>query len=354
MGVVSNLQRKWYFAQYNLIPFRLSLVTTHIAKRFLSALRVSNGFRIIDLALTYECNFHCRHCSAMVMKRDAAPLTLDDYKSIVRQSKELDPLSWNITGGEPLLVEWIDELIPILKPKTHFITFQTNCSLLDEKRAKKLAALGVNCITTSLDSIVPEEHNDFRQFPDSYSKVFEGVRNARKAGMKTLIGVTVTHQNIRSSNLKALIERINEEKSVCLFNLAIPCGEWEGNEAVILHGDDRNYLNELLEKYPRTSTDHEVGRNAKGCPAGMEKIYITPYGDVLPCPFIQVNFGNIRKNTLKEIVERMRKVPEFSQYQKICLAAEDPDFHKNVLDKISRSRDARPISYEKIYGELDE
>ncbi len=36
-----------------------------------------------------------------------------------------------------------------------------------------------------------------------------------------------------------------------------------------------------------------MGRNKIGCPAGMEKIYITPYGDVIPCPFIHIGFGNI-------------------------------------------------------------
>lgn len=355
MKYISNIIRKMHFAKYNVVPWRFPLVYTHALKRLSSALKNQNkGFRIIDLALTYDCNLNCQHCSAQIMKRNATTLTLDDYKDIVRQAEELDLLSWNITGGEPLLIEWIEDLIPVLKPRAHYISIQTNCMILDKKMALKLAKLGVNCITTSLDSIVAEEHNKFRGSPLSYKKVFEGIRNAKKAGMQVLIGGTVTHQNLRSHELVRMIKKANEVEAIFLFNLAVPCGKWEGQNHMVLHGDDRQYLNNLLKKYPKTSTDHEVGRNATGCPAGVEKLYITPYGNVIPCPFIHISFGNILSTSLKEIVKTMRKIPEFSKYQKICVAGEDTKFHKEVLSKISSLDEQRPIPYQKIYGDLSE
>ena len=348
------MNRKVHFMKYNIMPWRFPLVYTHTVKRLSSIFKIRKGFRIIDLALTYNCNLNCQHCSALVMKRTVPTLTLDDYKHIVRQAEEFDLLSWNITGGEPLIVEWIEDLIPVLKPRTHYISIQTNCMILDEKMALRLAKLGVNCITTSLDSIAAEEHNKFRGSPLSYEKVFEGIRNAKKAGMQVLIGGTVTHQNLRSHELVKMIKKSNQVGAIFLFNLAVPCGKWEGQNYVVLSGDDRQYLNNLLEKYPKTSTDHEVGRNATGCPAGMEKLYITPYGDVLPCPFIHISFGNILSNSLSEVIKTMRKVPEFSKYQKICVAAEDTEFHKKVLSKISLLDEQRPVSYKKIYGDLSE
>ena len=354
MKYISNIIRMGYFAKYLVVPWRFPLVYAHTMKRLQSTFKNHKGFRIIDLALTYDCNLNCQHCSALVMKRAAPTLTLDDYKDIVRQAEELDLLSWNITGGEPLIVEWLDDLIPVLKPRTHYISIQTNCMILDEKMALKLAKLGVNCITTSLDSIVAEEHNEFRGSPLSYEKVFEGIRNAKKAGMQVLIGGTVTHQNLRSHELVEMIKKANEVGAIFLFNLAVPCGKWEGQNNMVLRGDDRQYLNNLLEKFPKTSTDHEVGRNAIGCPAGVEKVYITPYGDVIPCPFIHISFGNILASSLKEIVCRMQKVPEFSTYPKICVAAEDITFHREVLSKISSLDEQRPVPYQNIYEDLSE
>lgn len=356
MSFLSNLKRKYHFSMYNLRPFRPTLLASHAMKRGLSRVGGRQGFRIIDIALSYRCDLKCEHCSAMIMKneaKDAPLLGLDEYRDIVRYAKELDVLSWNVTGGEPLLVDWLDELIPILEPRWHYIAIQTNCSNLDRERARDLAKLGVNCITTSLDSIVPDEHNAFRGADYSYDAVLNGVRNATAAGMRALIGMTLTHQNLRSPETVQLIERANSLGAILLFNLAIPCGEWHGETDFILHGDDRKYLLGLMERYPMTSTDHEVGRNKIGCPAGMEKVYITPYGDVIPCPFIHISFGNIRDSSLKDIVTRMRRVPHFGNYQDICVAAEDHKFQEEVMSKIYALGVQCPVPHDSIYGPLD-
>lgn len=337
------------------MPFRLSMVAYHAKERMLSSLKIRSGFRIIDLALTYDCNLACQHCSAMVLKdRSRLALSLDNYKDIANQARALHLLSWNITGGEPLLVPWLEDLIPILEPRTHYISIQTNCMLLDTKKADTLARLGVNCITTSLDSVHPLEHDRFRGSDNSYKKVLEGARIARRAGMQVLIGGTVTHENIKSADLCTLIEKVNAAGAIFLFNLAVPCGNWLGNTRVVLTRTDRAYLEQLMCRYPKSTTDHEAGRNAIGCPAGMEKVYITAYGDVIPCPFIHISFGNVLKEPLYAIITRMRKVEQFKNYQNICVAAEDYDLHRQVFTKINSFKKPYPVSYLDIYGALDE
>ena len=60
-------------------------------------------------------------------------MNLNNYRDIVKQSIILDFLAWNITSGEPLQVEWLENLIPILEPRTHYISIQTNSSLITKK-----------------------------------------------------------------------------------------------------------------------------------------------------------------------------------------------------------------------------
>ena len=348
--LVPTIKRNYSFFKYNVKPFKPAMVGSHIYKRLKSKILPSANFRIIDLAITYKCNLFCEHCSAKIMERNDDTLTLDDYRNLARQASKLDNLSWNITGGEPLLVDWLDDLISILTPKTHFISVQTNCMLLSREKAEHLAKIGVNCITTSLDSCRAEEHNRFRGHNDSYERVINGVRNARRAGMQVLIAGTVTHQNIRSEPLEKLIQLANKNGAIFLYNLAVPCGEWKDKNEFTLRDNDREHLYYLLNKYPRSSTDHEVGRNEVGCPAGMEKIYITPYGDVLPCPFIHISFGNILHDPLDEIINRMRRIPEFGGYPKICVAAEDKSFHEKIFPKIySADQTQIPIPYDKVF-----
>ncbi len=358
MKFISNLKRQYHFSRYQLRPFRPALAARQIAKRAISKMGGKQGFRIIDVALSYQCDLKCEHCSAMIMKQEkdkqcVPSLELDDYRKLVQDAKELDNLSWNITGGEPLLVPWLDELITIMEPKRHYVSIQSNCTYMDAKRAKELAKLGVNCVTTSLDSSIPEEHNAFRGADYSYDRVMSGLRNCREAGMSVLIGMTVTHQNLRTQETKDLIETANAQGAVVVLNSAVPCGRWKGNAEMVIRGDDLEYLKQLKQQYPMTTTDREVGRNKIGCPAGMEKIYVTPYGDVTPCPFIHIGFGNVKDMSLKDIVGRMRQVPHFSKYQDHCVAAEDPDFQKDVMQKIYTLDEQAPVSHQSIYGNLD-
>lgn len=341
--------RQCLFVYYALKPFRFSLVKHQVHSRLLSIMKKSQGMRVIDLAVSYDCNLSCDHCSAEVLKQGRAVLNLDDYRAIVAQAEAMDNLSFNITGGEPLLWDGLHDLIPVLKPEKHYISIQTNGMLLTRKRAEQLASLGINCITTSLDSPYREIHNRFRGSKRSYDAVMAAVINAKKAGMQVLVGTTVTHGNLRSKELKDLIRLVNNMGAICLFNLAVPCGNWAGNSHVVLRDSDRSFLFELLDQFPATSTDHEPGRNGKGCPAAMEKVYITPYGDVLPCPFIHVSFGNVRTEKLTDIVMRMRKNSFFEGYPEICVAAEDVCFQREVLSRLSDCEGVcLPVDYKSI------
>jgi MoaA/NifB/PqqE/SkfB family radical SAM enzyme len=341
---LSEIKRKYHFATYNLTPFRAPLFITHMTKRLLSAAGLKKGFRIIDLALSYACNLKCRHCSARILEqKNKTPLTLDEYVQVVKQAKQLDVLSWNVTGGEPLLVPWLDELISILEPRLHYISIQTNGMVLTPERAQRLRHLGVNCITMSLDSLDPIEHNEFRGASSAYQNVLAAIKNAQQAGLKVLIGGVVTHHNLRTDKLRRLIETVNRLGAIFLLIPAVPCGKWQGEEEMLLRDDDRGYLNRLVSEYPMTATDHHVGRNAIGCPAGTELLYITPYGDVTPCPFIHVSFGNVRESPLPEIVKRMHQVPYFNQYQNICIAAEDRKLHREVFSKLAAAKSALPV-----------
>ncbi|WP_459925779.1 radical SAM/SPASM domain-containing protein [Desulfatiferula olefinivorans] len=347
----SDVERQLYFLAYTLKPFRPLMAARQGMARLKSLLGLGRGFRVVDLALDYACNLDCGHCSAMVLRREAPVLSLSDYRDIVRQARGLDNLSFNITGGEPLMSDRLDALIHLLEPLRHYVSIQTNGTLLTRKRAGRLRKLGVNCITTSLDSADPEIHNAFRGSPKAFDRTLAAVENARSAGMQVLVGATVSHQTLRSGDLETLIRLVNGMGAIFLFNLAVPCGRWSSKDDLVLRGDDREYLAKLMDRYPATATDHEPGRNAKGCPAATEKIYITPYGDVLPCPFIHIAFGNVKKDPLKAIVSRMQAVSYFKGYPPICVAAEDRDFHRRILsrDRFRNGQDL-PVDFRDIWG----
>ena len=57
--------------------------------------------------------------------------------------------------------------------------------------------------------------------------------------------------------------------------------------------DDLDYIDRLTEQSPYIRTDFQANLVSYGCGAAKEILYLTPYGDVLVCPFMHISFGNI-------------------------------------------------------------
>ena len=358
MSLIKDYRRNYWFLRHfiksNLYPFRPRSFGRQFIKRSLSCLGLQKGFRDFALAITYDCNLKCKHCSAHTLKASKNnSLTLDDYRNNVKQAAQYDILYWIITGGEPLLSPQLEDIIAILDPKKYNIAIQTNCTLMSAKKAHSLAKLGVSWVSTSLDSFTSEIHNDLRGNSEAYRKTLEGIKNAQQAGMMVLIAGLITHQNLRSPQTISLIKKANELGAMFIYNTIKPCGNYADRHDLVIRGDDRTYLNQLLQQFPNSSTDMECGRNQKGCQAGVEGLYISNYGEVLPCPFIQVSFGNVKKEPIETIINRMHKVEEFSSYQDRCLSGENLDFQNTIMKKIEKLEITKPVSYEHVYGDLD-
>ncbi|MCZ7584489.1 MAG: SPASM domain-containing protein [Deltaproteobacteria bacterium] len=88
---------------------------------------------------------------------------------------------------------------------------------------------------------------------------------------------------------------------------------------------------------PHVRWEGSTNFRAEGCPAGSEKIYVTPYGDVFPCAIIQTGFGNLLDEPIEEIWKRMGAVASFDGRVKPCLVACDEEFINKHFEFIRRA-----------------
>ncbi|PKN59616.1 MAG: hypothetical protein CVU53_07285, partial [Deltaproteobacteria bacterium HGW-Deltaproteobacteria-11] len=54
--------------------------------------------------------------------------------------------------------------------------------------------------------------------------------------------------------------------------------------------------------------------------------YLTPYGDIIPCPFIHVTFGNVRSQSIAEIRGKALRHKWLRKYHSVCIGAESREF----------------------------
>ena len=100
---------------------------------------------------------------------------------------------------------------------------------------------------------------------------------------------------------------------------------------------EKKSLQDLRKKYGNLVRNlwNPFDRNNEkilGCTT-VNRLYITPLGDVLVCPYVHNKIGNIFESTLKEIVDYGFSIKYFRNHSDLCLAGEDKEFIKKFMTK---------------------
>ncbi len=289
--------------------------------------------RFMDIAVDYTCNLSCSHCSAMSLRqRDQPRLSVDEYRRISAELRHHGCLLFHFTGGEPLLRNDLEDIIRVFDPASSAISLQSNGFPATRKRLEALKKAGLDIFCVSLDSGIREEHDKFRNCQGSFDKALEALILARDIGLITTISTCVSHDNVYSDGLHKVIDLAAELTIDCQFNLAVPAGRWREQLAFVLTDDDKRQVRILLRENPHCRLDLFHNWSKVGCGAIKEKLYLSAYGDIMPCPFIQVSFGNLRQDGVSTARQRAMAVSEFREYWPECLAAEVKPFMEQLAN----------------------
>ena len=343
---------------------RLILVTPHLIKnkplflgRYFYRI-LANYFyqkrkiRSILLHTHYKCNLNCSHCyeKEAFTCTDAAPLSLQEKKRIIKELWEVKPLSFDFVSGESSLDPDLPELVKACRPERTYITLATNGYDFSEEKIRHLRKIGIDKMNVSVDSWYPEEHDALRGKKGSHQRAFQTIELCKKVGMGFHITIFVFKNSTKSEGFRKLVKYSIENKVRVAFKLAIPLGHWQGKIDDLITNDDRETVDQLYSQYPFLKTC-DIGNRNGGCPAFDELICVTAYGDVLPCNGIHISLGNLREERLKDIQDKGRKIKCFNGEYRGCLPAQNKDFINKYL---SKTYDVRPypVKAESVFKEL--
>ena len=145
------------------------------------------------LYTNFDCNLHCDYCC--VRSSPTAPrreLGLARVKQIASEGRELGVREIFVTGGEPFLLDDIDEIL-IACADAAPTTVLTNGMLFTGRRVETLSALPHDRIVLqiSLDSATPDLHDRHRG-PGTWARTQEGIQRARELGFRVRLAATVS------------------------------------------------------------------------------------------------------------------------------------------------------------------
>lgn len=298
------------------------------------------------VSITYRCQCTCVHCGAGLFRQNKdEELKPEEIFTLIDEIGRLGAAAIHFFGGEPLLVAELPQYVKRAKARRLLASVDTNGLLLDEKKALELKEAGIDIIRVSIDSPSPEEHDKLRGVPGVFKKGIEGLKFCKKHGINCAMSLVATAENLKNGDLEKLIA-FSRSMGVRVRILAsIATGKWLEKKNTALDKAGIEKLRSLLNEDVCWETEF---LNSSVIPFWCNslirnKFDVSAYGDVQACCYLPITYGNIRKEPIAKILEKMWKSELFeSRREHYDCPMNDPAFRttygnlmKSEIDKQS-------------------
>ncbi len=266
-----------------------------------------------QIAITSACPQRCAFCYNR--ERTGTPLHTPDILRTIDALADMGVFWLGLTGGEPLLNRQIVEIVEHAVARRCAVKLFTTGCTLTPGLATELKRAGLFSVCVSLDHWVEEIHDAGRNYPGAFKAAVEAIRIFKSVGLHTGASAVLTKEAIASGQDRvflAFLETLGVHEA--WLSEVKPSAPASWNEATVPGEDHRQALRALQDRYnhdgaPSRMTVNYLGHFESGdhfgCSAGRKMIYIDAYGEVSPCVFTPITFGNIRERPLPEIWREM-------------------------------------------------
>ena len=323
----------------------------------------------IHIALTNECMYRCRHCCNRFKGKNE--MNTHEITDLLSQLQDMGVSLIGFTGGEPLLREDLVEIIKAVDDRSITILLTTGYGLSREK-ARELKNAGLFATLISLDSSKEEIHDKNRGFNGAFRIALKAIENSREEGLYTMIATVATNRNIRDGDLENLFE-LGKKLDVHEIRVGdmIPTGSLiNSSPHDLLSSESRKMLKDVHIKYskkggyPKISVFSYIeSEKLFGCTAGVFHSYIDAEGNLYPCDFVPISFGNVREKPIKELWREMRETMKHPK--RSCFAFENHKIikeefkgklplDKTIIERISKKKwfMEKPDFFRTLLGEI--
>jgi radical SAM protein with 4Fe4S-binding SPASM domain len=292
---------------------------------------------VLSWNVTLKCNLKCSHCYINA-KESRLPdeLSTDAAKMLIHQITEVSRPLLILSGGEPLLREDIYEIIRYGADRGLRMGMGSNGMLIDDEVTKRLEDAGMGTVAVSLDSSVPERHDEFRGVKGCWEHAVDAIKSLKKSRIQVQVNSTVTPQNYDEvDDVMALAESLGVENFHLFF--LVPTGRGTDIEDITprmyedmitstLAKTTKYKLNvkpSCAPQFMRVAKEQgvDMSRWVRGCMAGLYYCRIYPSGEVTPCPYMPLNLGNVRERSFRDIwfnSEVLRALRDFDRLKGKC------------------------------------
>jgi MoaA/NifB/PqqE/SkfB family radical SAM enzyme len=190
-----------------------------------------------------------------------------------------------------------------------------------------------------------------------HQQALVGGRRALDAGILVGLSTYATHESLADGSVERLIQIAIEHafNEITIFD-CIPSGRFLKDTGLILTDGDRRKVLALYDKYHEG--DYPIGVVAMskvnspegaGCFGAYSEFYMTAYGDINPCDFNPVSFGNVLEEPLEAIWRRLATHPEYAPHRHSC-RMQSQRYRAKYVDPI-RGEERLPVRIDRLPGD---
>jgi MoaA/NifB/PqqE/SkfB family radical SAM enzyme len=290
-----------------------------------------------------SCNLRCQGCWVDVSAKQST-ISLEALDRILQESKALGNSFFGILGGEPLMHP---DLLEILRrhPDCYFQIF-TNGHLITDEVAAQLREVGnaSPLISVEGNEIISDQR---RGRPDVWDRTMAGLQNCVKHKLITGVCTSLCQTNLDLLTESWLDRLIELGVLYAWFHIYRAVGPQACPELSLQPDQQRRareFVVEMRAKKPIIIVDaYHDGLGSALCPAAIGFTHhIGPWGDVEPCPVIQLAKESIHgEQSLAETFANSAFLRDFREtaasYTRGCILLERPD----LLRELAARHDAR-------------
>lgn len=286
------------------------------------------GLRLVEISLTDRCQCRCAHCYAAT-KAPVDELAAAEVETLLDDLARLGVTEVCFSGGEPLLYPDILPLVASASEKGFLVRLISNGIALDENMVTALKRAGLGYCSLSLDGSTPAIHDAFRCYPGCFDTAIDGLRYLIRHDVPCSIITVARRELVKSKRLYDIVKLGKDlGVSVVRINFPVPLGRFKDQHSEVLTLNERQEVRKLL-RYGNVTM--ESPREMTTCKAGVTKVNVLPNGDVTPCVFVPIPYGNIRKDRFADIWEAMHDYSRLFKIKGQCPVC-DPAMCARIFD----------------------
>ncbi|MFH1607747.1 MAG: radical SAM protein [archaeon] len=300
----------------------------------------------MQIELTSGCNQKCIFCYN-VWKEGCTKTSICETPTREEHNKIIDKIIENevfdiiFSGGEPLLIPYLEELIERLSKKKIGTMIITNGMLLTKERVKKLKGAGLESIQISLHYFNEEKNDEITGIKGSFKKSVEGIKNVLDIMGKDFLNVNAVIIPETFKDAYKMGEFLNE---LGVTSFSIGCSSVSGEMAN--HKDlfvDKEKFLDIYRQLKNVKDDfgikvsftggfplcilpdigEAIGLSSNFCDAGLNQLVVSPKGDLRPCVCLGQVVGNIFKDDLKKVWKENKFLKEIRELKYLPKECED-------------------------------